>query len=261
LPPPSYDGRSCIDAIDPARCRHRPAPCGRGAKHGGVPVSDPDLDVLRRHMVAQIAAQTIFLTARLGKASLDRRVLEVMGRIPRHDFVRLELRPLAYADMPLPSGYGKTISQPFIVALMTDLLDLQATDSVLEIGTGLGYQTAILAALAKHVYSVELIDELAIGARQRLVRHGCTNVSLRIGDGNAGWREHAPFDKIIVTAAPDVVPKALIDQLKPGGRLVIPAGMTDAQQLLLVQKRADQTTTTKEVLPVRFSRLEQADED
>jgi protein-L-isoaspartate(D-aspartate) O-methyltransferase len=223
-------------------------------------MSDPDLDVLRRHMVAQIAAQTIFLTGRLGKASLDRRVLDVMGKVPRHDFVRLELRPLAYADMPLPSGYGKTISQPFIVALMTDLLDLQPTDAVLEIGTGLGYQTAILAALARHVYSIELIEELAIGARQRLLRYGCTNISLRVGDGCLGWPEHAPFDKIIVTAAPEVIPKALTDQLEPGGRMVIPAGVPDAQQLMLVQKSASGTITTREVLPVRFSRLEQADE-
>jgi hypothetical protein len=131
----------------------------------GFNVSDPDLAVLRRHMVAEIAARTIFLTARLGKAALDRRVLDVMGRVPRHEFVRLALQPLAYTDMPLPNGYGKTISQPFIVALMTDLLALQQTDIVLEVGTGLGYQTAILAALAQHVYSVELIDELAIEAR------------------------------------------------------------------------------------------------
>ena len=170
-------------------------------------MSNPEFAVLRRQMIAQIAARTIFLTSRLGKASLDRRVLDVIGKVPRHDFVRVELQSFAYDDMPLPSGYGKTISQPFIVALMTDLLDLQPTDIVLEVGTGPGYQTAILAALARHVYSVELIEGLAIDARQHLARQGCTNVDVRVGDGHAGWPDHAPFDKIIVTAAPDLIPR------------------------------------------------------
>src|SRR6266481_854017 len=193
-------------------------------------MSELDFAALRRQMVAQIAAQTIFLTARLGKASLDRRVLDVIGQVPRHEFVRLELQPLAYADMPLPSGFDKTISQPFIVALMTDLLNLQSTDTVLEIGTGLGYQAAILAELAQSVYSVEIIEE------------------------------HAPFDKIIVTAAPDLVPATLLYQLKPGGKMVIPAGLPDTQQLLLVDKDAAGMTTTKEILPVRFSLLEDPEE-
>ena len=223
-------------------------------------MSDPDFAVLRQHMVAEIAAQTIFLTGRLGKAALDRRVLDVMGKVPRHEFVRLELQPLAYADMPLPNGYGKTISQPFIVALMTDLLALRPTDIVLEVGTGLGYQTAILAELAQHVYSVELIEELAIGARQRLARYGCSNVDVRVRDGRAGWPDHAPFDKIIVAAAPDLIPPALIYQLKPGGRMVIPAGLSDMQQLMLVEKDNRGTVSTREVLTVRFSRLEEAGE-
>jgi protein-L-isoaspartate(D-aspartate) O-methyltransferase len=222
-------------------------------------MSDPDLAVLRQHMVARIAAQTIFLTARLGKAALDRRVLEAMDKVPRHEFVRLELQPLAYADMPLPSGYGKTISQPFIVALMTDLLDLQPTDIVLEIGTGLGYQAALLAELAQHVYSVELIEELAVDARHRLARRGCRNVDVRVGDGRAGWAEHAPFDKIIVTAAPDLIPPTLIYQLTPGGKMVIPAGLPDAQQLMLVEKDSRDTVSMREVLPVRFSLLEEAE--
>jgi protein-L-isoaspartate(D-aspartate) O-methyltransferase len=220
-------------------------------------MSDQDLAVLRQQMVAEIAMHTIFLTTRLGKAALDRRVLDVMGKVPRHEFVRLELLPLAYADMPLPSGYGKTISQPFIVALMTDLLDLQPTDIVLEVGTGLGYQTAILAALAQHVYSVELIEELAIDARQRLARQGCTNVDVRVGDGRSAWSDQAPFDKIIVTAAPDLIPTTLIYQLTPGGKMVIPAGLPDDQQLVLVEKDASGTISTREVLPVRFSQLEE----
>jgi len=219
-------------------------------------MSEPDFDTLRQQMVAQITAQTIFLTARLGKASLDRRVLDVLTQVPRHEFVRLEVQPLAYADMPLPSGYDKTISQPFIVALMTDLLALQPTDTVLEIGTGLGYQAAILAELADAVYSVEIIEELSLEARQRLARQGYTNVELRVGDGRAGWREHAPFDKIIVTAAPDLVPPSLLYQLKPGGKMVIPAGLPDTQQLLLVEKDQKGMARTREILPVRFSLLE-----
>jgi protein-L-isoaspartate(D-aspartate) O-methyltransferase len=224
-------------------------------------MSELDFAALRRQMVAQIAAQTIFLTARLGKASLDRRVLDVLGQVPRHEFVRVELQPLAYADMPLPSGYDKTISQPFIVALMTDLLNLQPTDSVLEIGTGLGYQAAILAELAQNVYSIEIIEELGLEARQRLARQGYTNVEVRIGDGRGGWPELAPFDKIIITAAPDLVPPTLLYQLKPGGKMVVPAGLPDTQQLLLVDKDAKGLTTTREILPVRFSLLEDTAED
>jgi protein-L-isoaspartate(D-aspartate) O-methyltransferase len=222
-------------------------------------MGDPDLDMLRQQMVAEIAAHTIFLTGRLGKAALSRRVIDVMGQVPRHDFVRLELQPLAYADMPLPSGYGKTISQPFIVALMTDLLDLQPTDVVLEVGTGMGYQSAILAALAGHVYSIEMIEELADEARRRLARQGCRNVEVRVGDGRFGWAERGPFHKIIVTAAPELIPPALIYQLAPGGRMVIPAGLAESQQLLLVEKAADDTISTREILPVRFSVLEEGD--
>ncbi len=223
-------------------------------------MTDSEFATLRQNMVAEIVAHTIFLTARLGKAALDRRVLEAIAQVPRHEFVRLELRPLAYADTPLPSGYGKTISQPFIVALMTDLLELQPNDRVLEIGTGLGYQSAILATLARRVYSVELIEELSLEARQRLARQGYSNVELRVGDGRAGWPEHAPFDKIIVTAAPDLVPLSLIYQLKPGGRMVLPAGLPDAQQLMLVTKDSSGALSTREFLPVRFSLLEDAAE-
>ena len=220
---------------------------------------ESDFAALRQAMVAEIAAQTIFLTGRLGKAALGRRAIAAMAKVPRHAFVRLELQALAYADTPLPSGYGKTISQPFIVALMTDLLDLQPTDIVLEIGTGLGYQAAVLAELALRVYSVELIEELADDARHRLARQGCRNVEIRCGDGRAGWPEHAPFDKIMVTAAPDLVPPSLIYQLKPGGRMVVPAGLPDEQQLLLLEKDSDGALAMREVLPVRFSLLDPAE--
>jgi len=222
-------------------------------------MTEPDFQGLRQTMLAEIAAKTIFDSARLGKAALDPRVMNAMAKVPRHEFVLLELRPYAYADTPLPSGFDKTISQPFIVAVMTDLLDLRPTDTVLEIGTGLGYQSAILAELAQHVYSIEIIEELAAQARQRLARQGYVNVDIRIGNGAAGWPEHAPFDKVMVTAAPELIPPPLIYQLKPGGKMVIPAGLPDEQQLILVDKDAGGAVSTREILPVRFSLLEDAE--
>ena len=216
---------------------------------------------LRQSMVAEIAVHTIYASARIGKAALSRRVMEAMEAVPRHVFVPVELQPYAYANTPLPIGFDKTISQPFIVALMTDMLDIQPQDTVLEIGTGLGYQATIAASLARKVYSVEVIEELSQQARDRLKRLGIDNVELRIGNGCFGWAEHAPFDKIIVTAAPDLIPPALLAQLKPGGRMAIPAGLPDAQQLLLVVKDTDGMVTTKEILPVRFSQLEGTESD
>lgn len=224
-------------------------------------MTESNFETLRQTMVGKIVAYTVFLTGRLGKAALDRRTIEAMTQVPRHAFVRPALQPFAYADTPLPSGHGKTISQPFMVALMTDLLELQPTDVVLEIGTGSGYQTAVLAELALRVYSVELIDDLADEARRRLHRQGYANVDIRNGDGRAGWPEHAPFDKILVTAASDLVPPSLVGQLKPGGRMVIPADRAGAQQLLLVEKAGGDTVSTREILQVRFSRLEQAEAD
>lgn len=222
-------------------------------------MTEPDFWALRQTMLAEIAAKTIYDSARLGKAALDPRVMNAMAKVPRHEFVLLELRPEAYADTPLPSGFGKTVSQPFIVAVMTDLLDLRPTDTVLEIGTGLGYQTAILAELAQRVYSIELIEELALQAGQRLAGQGYTNVELRIGNGCGGLPEHAPFDKVMVTAAPELIPVALIYQLKPGGKMVVPAGLPDGQQLILLEKDASGAVSTREVLPVRFSLLEDAE--
>lgn len=213
-------------------------------------------EALRRHMLAELAAHTIYVSARIGKAALAKPVMEAMGNVPRHEFVPLELQPYAYADTPLPIGCDKTISQPFIVALMTDLLGLEPNDAVLEIGTGLGYQAAILAQLARKVYSVEIIEELARQAEQRLRRLGYTNIELKIGNGYYGWPEHAPFDKVIVTAAPDLIPPPLIEQLKPDGRMVIPAGLPDAQQLILLTKQRDGKLAITEILPVRFSTLE-----
>ena len=219
-------------------------------------MSDDEFAQLRQRMLADISAQTVFACARLGKAALSPRVMAVMGRVPRHEFVPLELQPYAYADTPLPIGFGKTISQPFIVAVMTDLLDVQPTDAVLEIGTGLGYQSAVLAQLAQRVYSIELIEELAAQARHRLHRQGHANVEVRIGNGCRGWPERAPFDKVIVTAAPELIPPSLIYQLKSGGKMVIPAGLPGEQQLILVAKDAGGSVSTREIFAVMFSLLD-----
>jgi protein-L-isoaspartate(D-aspartate) O-methyltransferase len=215
-----------------------------------------DLALLRQHMLAEITADAFHAREFVGKPSLDERVMAVMADVPRHEFVPVELQPLA--NVPLPIGFEKTISQPFIVALMTDLLDLKPDDTVLEIGTGLGYQAAVLAQLARKIYSIELIEELGEQAKQRLGRLGLTNVELRIGNGYHGWSQHAPFDKIIVTAAPDLIPPPLIHQLKNGGRMVLPAGLPEAQHLMLVQRDENGKVSTKEILRVRFSQLEEA---
>jgi protein-L-isoaspartate(D-aspartate) O-methyltransferase len=221
---------------------------------------DQHFDNLRRQMVADVAAHTVFACAEIGKAALGGRVMEAMGRVPRHEFVPAEIREYAYADMPLPIGCNKTISQPFIVALMTDLLDTRPEDTVLEIGTGLGYQAAVLSALVRHVYSVECIEELARQAKKRLAGLGLRNVDLRTGNGYYGWPEHAPYDKVIVTAAPELMPPALLQQLKPGGRMVLPAGLSESQKLLLVEKGTDGRIAAREILPVRFSRMEGTEE-
>ena len=216
-------------------------------------------DELRRHMVMEIAATTVMVGERIGKYNLDARVMEVMGKIARHDFVPLELQAYAYLNQPIPIGYDKTISQPFIVALMTDFLQVGKQDVVLEIGTGLGYQSAVLSHLAHKVYSLELIDALAEQAVKRLARAGCTNVEVKAGNGCLGWPEHAPFDRIIASAAPELIPTSLMHQLKPGGRMVIPAGLPDSQQLILVEKSAaDAKLAMREILPVSFSALEGA---
>jgi protein-L-isoaspartate(D-aspartate) O-methyltransferase len=218
-----------------------------------------EFEVVRRRMLAEISAEVVQLHETTGKSAFDERVMAAMARVPRHEFVPIEFRTFAYANIPLPIGFGKTISQPFIVALMTDLLDIGPDDAVLEIGTGLGYQTAILSRLARKVYSIEIIEELGRQAKQRLRRQGCTNVELKIANGYYGWSEYAPFDKVIVTAAPDLIPPPLIQQLKTGGKLVIPAGLPDAQTLILVEKPSNGGVTTKKILPVRFSQLESAE--
>jgi protein-L-isoaspartate(D-aspartate) O-methyltransferase len=214
----------------------------------------------RREMVAVIRTIADHLAAEVGKTGLDERVLRAMAKVPRHEFVPVEVLPYAYANTPLPIGFNKTISQPLMVAVMTDLLELKPDDAVLEIGTGLGYQAAVLAELAGRVYTVEIIDELAQRAVQRLKRQGYINVEVCVGNGYFGWPEHAPFDKVIVTAAPDLIPPPLINQLKADGRMVIPVGLPDAQQLVVAEKDSNGRVTTKEIMGVLFSLLEGPDQ-
>jgi protein-L-isoaspartate(D-aspartate) O-methyltransferase len=183
--------------------------------------------------------------------ALDPRVLQAMDEVPRHEFVPESIRASAYEDRPLPIGHGQTISQPYIVALMT--ARIKPDGVVLEVGTGSGYQAAVLAKLASKVYSIEIVEPLGRQAAERLHRLGYTNVEVRIGDGYAGWPEHAPFDAILVTAAPDHVPEPLIEQLKPGGRLVVPVGMPGAiQELMLIQKDPTGRVTRRKVISVSF---------
>ena len=220
------------------------------------PMTEAHFAVLRGHMADVIAIHAELTSDEIGKAAFNQRVMAAMRQVPRHMFVPVPLAPHAYHDMPLPIGFDKTISQPFIVALMTDLLDPQPNDVVLDVGTGLGYQAALLAELARAVWSVEVVEEFATEAEMRLKRLGYENVTIRIGDGTRGWAEHAPFDNIIVAAAARKPPAALIDQLRPGGRLVMPLGSVEEQRLTVFDKDASGQVTITEGLPVRFTQLE-----
>ncbi len=207
----------------------------------------------RRRMVREIAEMAAQTGAETGRPRLDARVMAAMGEVPRHRFVPPREIGLAYANRPLPIGHGQTISQPYIVALMTDLLRLKPGDRVLEIGTGSGYQAAVLAHLGAHTFSIEIIPALAAQGRKNLAEAGYGQVRLRTGDGYYGWPEAAPFDAIIVTAAASHVPPPLVQQLKPGGRMVIPVGTAFlTQHLLLVEKQPDGSVNTRQILPVRF---------
>ena len=212
--------------------------------------------ILRRHMVEVIAIHADLSSEQIGKDTIYPRVIAAMRKVPRHLFVPEPLALYAYHDMPLPIGFEKTISQPFIVAVMTDLLDPQPHEAVLEVGTGLGYQAAVLAQLARQVWTVEVVEELATEAEARLLAQGIANVEIRIGDGSRGWVEHAPFDKIMVTAGAELIPAALIQQLKPGGRMVLPTGLPEDQKLTVVDKDETGRTRLRELMPVRFSKLE-----
>lgn len=210
-------------------------------------------DEARGRLMARIAAEAILTAGHTRRVSVSPRVMQAVQAVPRHEFVPVELRSYAYLNRPLPIGYDKTVSQPFIVALMTDLLDPKPGDTILEIGTGSGYQAAMLARLVGRVYSIEALPELARTARLHLQESGCDNVELRIGDGRLGWPEHAPYDAIIVTAAAPGIPPALLDQLKPGGRLVAPVGLRHAaQELILLTKDANGEIHRRDILPVAF---------
>jgi protein-L-isoaspartate(D-aspartate) O-methyltransferase len=218
-------------------------------------LTEKHLAIFRGRMVDVIGIHAELSRDEIGKSELDKRVL-AMRDVPRHLFVPSPVAPAAYEDTPLPIGFNKTISQPFMVALMTDLLDPQPHDRVLEVGTGLGYQTAILARLVAEVWTVEIVEEFVESAEKRLKHLGIENVSIRVGDGSRGWAEHAPYDKILVAAAAKNVPKALLAQLKPGGRLVMPLGHPDNQRLSTVSKSADSAIEIRAIMPVRFSELE-----
>ena len=220
------------------------------------PMTEDHLAILRRHMVEVIGIHVDLASDEIGKPALNPRVMAAMQRTPRHQFVPAQVAPYAYQDMPLPIGFDKTTSQPFIVALMIDLLDPQPHETVLEVGAGLGYGAAILAALASQVWSVEVVEEFAAEAEARLQRFGRTNVGIRVGDGTRGWVEHAPFDKIFVAAAAARVPPALLEQVKPGGRLVMPLGPDEAQRLTVIDKDQKGSINSRSLLPVRFGRLE-----
>src|SRR5205807_2084359 len=198
--------------------RHRDRGRERTGQRACRPVPE-DLEHRRR------GADAVCRAGQLGRSAFAPQVVGAGGKIPRHEFVPLGLQSYAYLNSPLPVGYGKTISQPFIVALMTDLLELQPGDVTLEVGAGVGYQAAILSELVNQVYSIELIEELALDTRKRLKNLGYRNVEIGVGNGYYGWSEHAPFDKIVVTAAPDLIPPPLLAQLKPGGKMVIPTGI------------------------------------
>jgi protein-L-isoaspartate(D-aspartate) O-methyltransferase len=215
--------------------------------------SDENVSARRAEMVRAIEADVQICESYLGKSALNARVMTAMGKVPRHEFVAPSQEPFAYVNNALPIGHGQTISQPFIVALMTDLARVRKDDVVLEVGSGCGYQAAVLAELAAKVHGVEIVEALAAEAGARLQRLGYGNVEIRAGDGYAGWPEHAPFDAIIVTAAAEAVPPPLIAQLGAGGRLVIPLGAPYGQQWLTVvakDRRGDRRE--HRVLPVAF---------
>jgi protein-L-isoaspartate(D-aspartate) O-methyltransferase len=212
---------------------------------------DDEYSPARADMVTEITAYA--RATGDSREAIDRRVLQALAEVPRHEFVPDDSERFAYDNRPLPIGHGQTISQPYIVALMTDLAEPDPGDTILEIGTGSGYQAAIFSSLVRHVYSIEIIEPLANEARARLERLGYDNVTTKLGDGYYGWEEHAPFDAIVVTAAASHVPPPLIAQLKPGGRMVIPVGNRFlTQQLLLIEKTEGEEIVTRQIAAVRF---------
>lgn len=211
------------------------------------------MDKQLKHMIDTIGLEARDAAPWVGKADIDPRVMAAMAKVPRHEFVPADVVYAAYEDGPLPIGHGQTISQPYIVALMTDLLLPEPDDVMLEVGTGSGYQSAVLSLLVRQVYSIEVVQALADAAAVRLKRLAYHNIETRYGDGYLGWPEHAPYDGIIVTAAAPEIPQPLIDQLKPGGRLVIPVSdRLLSQDLLVLEKDEQGQIQRRSVLPVAF---------
>jgi protein-L-isoaspartate(D-aspartate) O-methyltransferase len=221
------------------------------------PMTEKHLEILRRHMVEVVDLHFDLASEEIGKDGLDEPLRQALLKVPRHLFVPGQIAGAAYQDTPLPIGFDKTLSQPFIGALMLDLLELEPGYRLLEVGTGLGYQAAVMAELGVRLWSVEIVEEFAAEASLRLMTLGYEDISVRVGDGSRGWPEYAPFDRILVTAAAPEVPPALAEQLRPGGRLVAPLGGNAVQQLSVVTKTHWGTLQTREVMPVRFTQLEQ----
>ncbi len=219
------------------------------------PMTEQHLAILRRHMVEIVDMHFDLASEEIGKDTLDPGVRRALLDVPRHLFVPQQLAALAYQDTPLPIGFDKTLSQPFIGAAMVDLLDIEPGQRILEIGTGLGFQAALMTEMGAGVWSVEIVEEFAEAATARFAMLG-HDVAVRVGDGTRGWAEHAPFDAVLVTAAAPAIPDALAEQLAPGGRMVMPVGGKDIQQLTLATKQADGTLAIREIMPVRFTQLE-----
>lgn len=215
--------------------------------------AEEDYVMARQELVSEIEENVKATRFYLDREKLDEKVMRMLATVPRHRFVPEDSRRFAYENRPLSIGYGQTISQPYIVAIMTDLLDLQPDAKVLELGTGSGYQAAILSGLVKEVYTIEIVEALGLAAKERLARMGYDNVTVKVGDGYYGWEEQAPFDAIIVTAAASHIPPPLSQQLKVGGKMIIPVGtMFLTQQLLLVTKQEKGKLVSRQILPVRF---------
>ena len=219
------------------------------------PMTEQHLAILRRHMVEIIDMHFDLASDEIGRDATSPELRRALMDVPRHLFVPHQLAAIAYQDTPLPIGFDKTVSQPFIGALMLELLEVEPQARILEVGTGLGYQAALMCEMGASVWSVEIVEEFAEAAGDRLAALGY-DVEVRVGDGSRGWAEHAPFDAVLVTAAASAPPDALIEQLKPGGRMVIPLGGPDVQLLSVVEKQPGGEVTTREVTAVRFTRLE-----
>ena len=221
------------------------------------PMTEQHLAILRRHMVEIIDMHFDLAEEEIGKGSPSPELRRALLDVPRHLFVPQVLAAVAYQDTPLPIGFDKTLSQPFIGALMIDLLEVAPDARVLEVGTGLGYQASVLAEMGAEVWSVDVVEEFVEAAASRFAALG-HDIHARVGDGTRGWPEHAPFDRILVTAAATEAPPALVEQLNVGGRMVIPLGGSDVQLLSVLEKGADGETATRHIMPVRFTQLEVA---